>query len=182
MTNIHQAQLAHTHTIHVQQGYLFVSYIRMNSQTVQKKNHNSYTNNAHTYKHIQLHTLDHVNISQERHIQQTKTSSCILLKFLKKLCLIVVILNYMGYVWDVIMLTYLFFVSIGFCYVSSNRYYIVMFSRKQLISLPLYFILWKMIYHHIDEVRTLLFFFQKFKTPSYLNIKRVCICILDACK
>lgn len=89
MTNIHQAQLAHTHTI-VKQGYFFVSYIRMNSQTVQKKkNHdNSYTNNAQTYKHIQLHTLDHVNIPQERHIQQTKTSSCILLKFLKNCVLL----------------------------------------------------------------------------------------------
>lgn len=63
MTNIHQAQLAHTHSI-IQQGYLFVSYTPMNSQTVQKKNHNSYTNNTHTYKHIQLYTLDHVNIPQ----------------------------------------------------------------------------------------------------------------------
>lgn len=156
MTNTHQAHLAHTHTI-IQQGYLFVSYTRINSQTVQKKNHNSYSNNAHTYKRKQLHTLDHVNIPHERHIQLPKTSSSILFEILKT-----VILLSFWITWDTFrskILTYLFFfVSIGFCYVSLNRCYIVMFSRIQLISLPLYFILWKRIYHHLDEVRTLLFF------------------------
>lgn len=74
-----------SHAHYRQARLFFCVFIRMNSQTVQKKkNHNSYTNNAQTYKHIQLHTLDHVNLPQERHIQQTKTSSCILLKFLKK--------------------------------------------------------------------------------------------------
>lgn len=87
MTNTHQAHLAHTHTI-IQQGYLFVSYTRINSQTVQKKNHNSYSNNAHTYKRKQLHTLDHVNIPHERHIQLPKTSSSILFEILKTVILL----------------------------------------------------------------------------------------------